>query len=296
MSSPPPTIGIVGAGKVGATLARLLHQAGWLIENVYNRTPSHAETLAGAVNAAVVEHLADVRGELIIIAVADDAIALVAAEMAQSNLDWHGRGVVHTSGALSADFLAPLAARGAWTGGLHPAYPFSGVVESLKGTAFVVETESPVLREWLSMLGDALGAVVLPISGRDKPLYHAALVMASNYTVTLYGTAARLLEQIGVESVDAKLILMPLLEGTLANLQAKLPAEALTGPLTRADTGTISGHLEVLAQTDPNIAAAYAALARLSLPLLRERGLSTAELKKIQALLTQETNHANHST
>ena len=44
-------------------------------------------------------------------------------------------------------------------------------------------------------LADTLGLRPFDLADADKPLYHAGAAMASNFLVTLYAAAARLLEE-----------------------------------------------------------------------------------------------------
>jgi len=177
-----------------------------------------------------------------------------------------------------------LAQRGALTGTLHPAYPFASVetaINGLPGAAFAIEADEPRLLAWLVELVRALDGHVLNIPPGQKALYHAALVIASNYAVTLYAVAEALLLDIGAERTAADAALNALVAGTVDNLRAQgLPA-ALTGPLTRADVTTIGAHLRALTPYPP-VAEVYQALARLTYPVLRARGLN---VEAIEALL-----------
>ncbi len=106
-------------------------------------------------------------------------------------------------------------------------------------------------------------------------------MIASNYTVTLYSVARRLLTTIGAEGSTADFALRALMAGTLENLREKSAADALTGPLVRGDVGTISANMDALDVTDPDAAALYRMLAKLTLPLVEARGRATDDLKRL---------------
>ncbi len=287
-----PTLAVVGAGKVGATLARLLYGRGYVVETVYSRTSAHAEALAGLVDARPVASLDDVRGDLALMTVPDDAIAATAAALA----GFRGRAVVHTSGAHDATALAALAQRGVLVGSLHPAYPFANVesaIAGLPGAAFGIEAQDEPLLGWLRGIVAALDGQAMLIPAGGKAIYHAALVMASNYTVTLYAIAESLLTSLGVDRSAADQALNALLAGTVENLRVSGIPDALTGPLVRSDAGTIAAHLRALGAEDGQLVEIYRQLGRLTYPLLRARGIAPEAVE--QVFEQQDVNHAHHS-
>lgn len=282
-----PVVGLIGAGKVGTTLARLWFAAGVRIGALASRTPDHAAALAAKVQAVAVIDPAEVvaRCELIVLSVPDDALADVTAQLV--SCDWRGKAVIHTSGAHNRHRLDALAQVGAWTGSLHPAFPFADVESALHklqsvGGVFALELPEDAagspLAGWLNGLLAATGSTGFTLSPEAKTLYHTALVIASNYTVTLYAAAARLLADLAIPSTVIDTVLSTLLQGTVNNLVTVGSPAALTGPLVRRDAGTITQHLATLQQHDPDLAELYRLLARHTLPLLLARGIPTAEL------------------
>jgi predicted short-subunit dehydrogenase-like oxidoreductase (DUF2520 family) len=127
----------------------------------------------------------------------------------------------------------------------------------------------------------ALGGHVLLIPPGGKAVYHAALVLVSNYTVTLYALALRLLVGLEADPAAAAQALNTLLAATTANIAALGVPDALTGPLVRADQGTIAAHLDALARTDADAAQVYRLLARLTLPLAQARGVDTDSIARL---------------
>ena len=287
-----PTLAVVGAGKVGGTLTRLSFAHGYSVATVYSRTEANATALAREVGARTVTTLDHLQGDLALIAVPDDAIAATVDALA----GFSGQAVIHTSGAHDASMLAPLAARGLLVGSLHPAYPFAdgeAAVKGLSGVTFALEAQDDLLRYWLYDLIDALGGRPLLIPPGGKATYHAALVIASNYTVTLYALAESLLLGIGADRAAADQALNALLLGTVENLRAKGIPDALTGPLVRADTGTIAAHLRGACWLwMTKLAEVYRQLGRLTYPLLLARGIAPDEIER---LFEQELEHANNS-
>lgn len=277
-----PALGVIGAGRVGGALARLLAARGWPVVAVASRSAEAARALAGAVGAEVVPDAPSVlaRAELTLLTVPDDAIEGVAGRLAEQAVP--GRAIAHTSGVNGAETLAPLAERGMRTGSLHPAFPFAGgETPDLAGVFFAVEAEDPDLRRTLLELVAALGGRPLVIPAGGKAQYHAALAIASNFAVTLYAEAERLLTGLGIPREAADGALNGLLAGTVENLRQRGIPEALTGPLSRADAGTVRRHLRALDEADPELAALYVRLARRTLPLVRARGIDSEPLVRL---------------
>ena len=192
--------------------------------------------------------------------------------------------------------MADLAQRGAQVGSLHPAFPFADVetaMRELAGTVFALEADSEPLRGWLHGIVRALHGDALVISPGQKALYHSSLVIASNYLVTLYAVAEGLLMRIGADQALADRALHRLVAATVVNLGVQGIPAALTGPLVRADVGTVRAHLAALAQVDGELVELYAQLARLSLPMLAARGVP---LKEIAGLLEKDNSDASNNS
>ena len=288
-----PTIGIIGAGKVGSSLARLWHEAGCDVCAVYSPQREHAEGLALLVRAEVANSALEVvqKSDLTLLTVPDDVIAPLAEDIANqlAGERLQNKAIIHTSGSRDRTALAMLADSGAMTGSLHPAFPFADaeqITQSLQGVAFAVEAQDVVLRDWLFALVAVLGGVVIDIPAGGKAQYHAALVIASNYTVTLYAIAEKLLMQMGATTQTANAALNPLMQATVGNLREQGIPNALTGPLVRADVGTLETHMNALADIDSRLLDVYSQLARLSYPMLDARGVDTDTIETLLKIQT----------
>ena len=75
----------------------------------------------------------------------------------------------------------------------------------------------------------------------------------------------------GLGRRDALAAVLPLVRGTLANVEAAGTAGALTGPFARGDEGTIARNRAALAALDPRIAEVYDVLGERSRRMKEER-------------------------
>lgn len=281
-----PRLVIVGAGRVGSTLALAARRAGYPVTAVYNRTPARAQALAQLVGAAACTDLATAiaAGDLVFLAVSDDAIAAVDAAGAAF---WRpGMGVVHHSGLHGSGILRHAAAAGALTGTLHPLQTIADprtAVDLLAGAYFGLSGHPdllPLLRDFVL----ALGGQPLIVPDGAKPLYHAAAVFASNYVVACFATAVDLLAGLGIARDDAAHALLPLIRGAVNNLDRRgLPA-ALTGPIARGDLGTLQVHQQQLAAQRPDLLGLYRCLGRATVPVAAAQGhLPSTRLAELAA-------------
>jgi predicted short-subunit dehydrogenase-like oxidoreductase (DUF2520 family) len=134
------------------------------------------------------------------------------------------------------------------------------------------------------------------VNDRQRALYHAAAVFASNYVVALLGEAVGLLEQSGWSVQEATRGLMPLAEGALANVRKRGPVAALTGPIRRGDAETIRRHLVALAELDARSGRRrsrrrvdlYRMLGQVALEIAQQAGLEPAAAGQTRRALTQK--------
>jgi predicted short-subunit dehydrogenase-like oxidoreductase (DUF2520 family) len=269
-------VGIIGAGVLGNALGRLFSQHGYRIVAVASRRLPSARALAQVVDAEAVPAPVQVAtgADLILLTLPDDQVAPVVADIARAGGFRPGQSVVHTSGALDLNVLAPAAERGAWTGSLHPfqsAADPDQAVRTLPGSAFGVEAAEP-LRGILESIVLRVGGRPLRVTGEMKALYHVAAALASNGAVALFAAAADLLERAGIPPADSRQALLALLGGTLENLSRLGLPRALTGPIARGDEGTVIRHLRALARWAPDLTGLYCELGRTMVALAVEKG------------------------
>jgi predicted short-subunit dehydrogenase-like oxidoreductase (DUF2520 family) len=282
-------IGFIGAGTVGTALATLLSSKGYPVTGVSSRSLASAENLAKAVAGCRVfnsnQGVAD-STELSFITTPDDTIAKVA-----SQVQWHqGQSVVHCSGADSTDILEPARKSGARVGSFHPLQTFAGVkqaIENIPGSTFALEAEEPLLGTLRDMAA-AIGGHWIELKASDKVAYHAAAVFACNYLVTLVKLATDLWQTFSIPPDQATKALLPLIHGTLHNIETIGIPQCLTGPIARGDTGTIKKHLEALQEKTPSLLATYEELGLQTIPIALAKGrINEQQARELESALKQ---------
>jgi predicted short-subunit dehydrogenase-like oxidoreductase (DUF2520 family) len=270
--SHPISLSIVGAGRLGRSLARRLRRAGFPIVAVVTRSNTTSRKAARFIGAGLPQSSLTreiLRADVILLTVPDGALSAVAKSLAQIEpKSWRGKIVLHTSGALDRTVLAPLAKRGAATGSMHPMQTFSGHSDpEVRGVVFGIEGDARARREAVA-LTRALGAIPVTIDGRNKVLYHAAAVLVAGLGLALTEGATQVLLSIGFTRPKASQALLPLMREMLKNFEVDGPRAAWTGPISRSDFGTIALHAKALRKQPEELQQAYAALARLSARVL----------------------------
>ena len=215
-------IRVVGRGRVGGAVAARLEQRG----------------LA----------LTDDSPDVVLLCVPDSAIREVAQAIAI------GPWVAHVSGATTLAALEPHARRFS----VHPLQTFTRArgPEQLDGAWSAITAENSDAEAHARWLAETLGLRPFAIADADRAVYHAGAAIASNYLVTLYRAASRLLAVAGAPPEA----LVPLMTRTIEN------GFELTGPIARGDWQTVDAHIAEITRHAPELLPMYRALAVITTP------------------------------
>jgi predicted short-subunit dehydrogenase-like oxidoreductase (DUF2520 family) len=268
---------LVGAGVLGTSLGILLQRAGYRIVAITSRTVRSAEAARALIGAGEVvgdARLAVMGADIVLLAVPDRFIPNLAMEVASGGALKRGAVVAHLAGGLPSRVLAGVSAAGGFRGSAHPLQSFADVdvaVRSLPDSFFFLEGEKDAV--------DVLRSMVLAIHGRpveiesaQKALYHAGAAAASNFVVALVEYARELLVRAGVPPDVALPALLPLVKGTLANLERVGLPDALTGPIARGDLGTVRNHIRSLRALPGDVIRVYRELGRQTVQVALRKG------------------------
>ena len=287
------SISVVGAGKVGTTLAMLFHHAGYRIVSVISQKRDSAKKLAQLVKCKnYSDSLSNIHSatRIILIAVPDEDILGIAEKIAKrSNLDFSELAVFHISGSLTSDALLPLRKKGAIVFSLHPIQSFSKAsalthqMARMKNVAYGFEGNKTAL-SLARQLVKALSGKLVQIPKEEKILYHIACVFASNYSTVLLGVVDELTKRIGG---GIKLThFEPLVKTSIENAFQQTPKMALTGPIARGSSETVENHLYKLRIADKSLSLLYQQIGMQALKLaVMKKSLKPKVIKQIRQIL-----------
>jgi predicted short-subunit dehydrogenase-like oxidoreductase (DUF2520 family) len=277
-------VGIIGPGRAGLGLAVALSRAGYRVIGVHGRRDKMVPRGVRLTVGGGPPWLAD--AEVVLLAVRDEALVGCVAELGVAEGLRTGQVVLHLSGALSSEALAPLRSRGPAVGSMHPLMTVSADPISawrhFRGATFALEGDFDAVLA-AERMARALGGSPVMIAPEAKAPYHAGAVVASNYVAALLDAAIELLGRAGIEREAAVTALLPLARATLDNVERVGPAQALTGPIVRGDAATVRRHLMVIG---PEIEPLYRAVGMATLRLAREAGLSDERAREVTAALS----------
>jgi predicted short-subunit dehydrogenase-like oxidoreductase (DUF2520 family) len=233
-----PRCAVVGHGRLGTALASALRAA---------RVPVDGPLGRGA-NAE--------GADVVLLCVPDAEIADAAAAVTPAR----GLVVGHCSGATT---LAPLAPH-ADAFSLHPLMTVTREGAQFAGATAAVAGTTDRARAIARDLAAVLGMTPIDVADEDRPAYHAAASIASNYLITLAWAAER------VGGLDRQ-ALAPLVRAAVDNWERHGAHAALTGPIARGDEATVDLQRAAVARRAPDLARLFDALAEATRTLAAER-------------------------
>ncbi len=272
---------LIGAGRAGRALSLAMTRAGYRFTWIGSKNISDSASLAKQVH--VVSHgvkfegLHDTAGFLII-AVPDAEIANTASDALAHGVVGRGTTAAHLSGALGSDILDDLRSAGASVMAFHPAQTFTPESDPetvFTGICFDMEGDDAACVMGERIAGD-LGAFSVRLTPEQRVMSHAAMSVASNYTVSVLYMAEEIMKSAGINSGTARKMLIPLFSNTVHNITELGTLDALTGPVSRGDEEVIKRHLDALKPLG-SCQTVYKELARIALQMAVKRGSVSEE-------------------
>lgn len=269
-------IGFIGAGKVGTSFGI------YLKENEINLVGYYSKSLSSAKKSAIITHscfykdLSDLVQAVDIIAITtpDDVIIEIVKELIKLDKLLKDKIVFHMSGVHTSKILSPLELYNVTILSVHPLLSFSDPIKSAKelnNAFFTIEGSGYKYQEIKENL-ERLGNQFIEVSTENKELYHTALTVLSNYLVTLIDLGLEMLIKAGFSKQDATQIAEPLVNQTMNNIFQSNAEEALTGPISRGDIGTVNMHINNLRNANKQWLKLYKILGEHTVSIAEKSG------------------------
>ncbi len=234
-------IAMLGTGNVATHLSKALVKSGCSVVQVWSRNNQNAIALALEIGATAIVDFKDISDdvELVIIAIKDDAIAVVASQIPKRL----GQIVVHTSGSTDISVLNMHSKSAV----LYPLQTFSKNVDlDFSKVPLCIEGSDNQTQNLVLNLARTVSDKVQVIDSAARVVLHIAAVFACNFTNYLYTVSQDLLEKSSL-SFD---LIKPLIFETINKITNNVPENVQTGPAKRNDEDIMTKHLEIL-QANP---------------------------------------------
>lgn len=235
-----PSIGIVGSGKVAQMLLRLAHDASIPITGIYARNLTRATELAQKYNCPVFTDLQNLKPDLLLLCVSDDALPQIIASLTPQQI------AAYTAGSPSIKLFQHAQ--------LGVCYPYQSISKGRDLLAsdipFMVEGKNDLVLQRITDFLNALGAQFQKCGSAQRSQYHLAGVFVNNFVNLMLLEASKILQDAQLDMTP----MYPLLNETIAKAILLGPENAQTGPALRHDQNTLDRHR---AQLNPEQLVVY---------------------------------------
>ena len=270
---------MIGASRIGISLAVLLQRIGWQPRCLWNRSDAGLQRARKHIQFDIsTHHWEELDGSVdwVVIAVRDDAIAELATRLAYKADLRRGTNVFHSSGFYDAGLLKPLARKGARTGSLHPIISVTDIPNGIRELSKTVYSCEGQIADELVQLVEAFGATAILVNGDQKRVIHLSAVLMNNFLTSLMEVIRQLHRECGFTAAEAGRLIGPISRQSTQTGWEHNFTDALTGPIARGDQKTISEQLAFLAQY-PRLQEIYRDFLELTKGLLQGKSIADIE-------------------
>lgn len=259
----PLRFGIVGAGRLGCTIARALQQREFEVVHVTSATaegreratkllgvPAHDDPLAAS-------QLVD----CVVLCVPDGHLPSVVARLASRAEDATPRRlrIVGTSSHGGLSTLAPLAAAGHEVGVLHPVATVADTtdIEALPGAGAAIGAPDDPMRTFLHALAHALELHPFDLDDDAWALHAATCTVAANGATALVAAVEDLAGEADLHPELARAAYGRLALAAVDRAARLGATDALSGPVLRGDAGAIASQVTAVRSSTSHVDALF---------------------------------------
>lgn len=289
-------IGIIGAGRVGASFVLALPQH---VVGITGSTAKRTREQAAFYGVKPYVQGADLvlDCDVVLLLVRDDLLQQISQSLAAQLADCSRQSlarhtVLHGSGAADVSVLQALADKGVHTGSIHPLQSFPvPSAAALAGIYMAVDGDETAMAR-AKEIAAMLHSKPFHVPAAERILYHGAACFCSNYVVTAVAAAQMLMSRWTDTPEEAGNALRPLFVGTAANIQSQtLVSKALTGPISRGDIGTVQKHISCMPQP---FCDAYKAFGSIAADIaLANQTITKKQHQKLMQILAMAEGETN---
>lgn len=227
---------IIGSGNVATVFGKLFLKKGHEIVQVTGRNNIAVKKLARQLKTTAEINFQNIfpNADLYIIAVSDDAVEKVAAEIFLKN-----KLIVHTAGAVSKDVLKNVSEN---YGVIYPLQSIRKELKHLPEMPLLVDGNSEETKNKLLKIAKTISSNVEFANDKARLNYHAAAVIVSNFSNHLFALTKDFCRH---KKIDFT-FLFPIIKETVWRIEEQEPSEMQTGPAIRNDKETMKKHEELL--------------------------------------------------
>ena len=258
----------VGLGPVGRTLTAALKEAKYQPVLIVGRGHKVEQSLARRIRSRALtnfpKHIENI--DFILLTLPTSKLAGYVKEFAAKPFLWQKMVIIHASGSLGSEILAPLAKLGAGVAAMHPyqTFPKRQSRVNLQGITFGI-TGNRRGAALARRLASDLGARAVTIREKDRMLYHLSAILACTFVAADIEMATMVLKSLGISEQRALATALPIAAETIRNIKELGIRAAMTGPQTRGDKALIRRHLNELKERLPELAKTYSTTSRFIL-------------------------------
>jgi len=254
---------IIGAGRLGTTLAYAIQSVQFRIRHFYNYSDRNIDNLRNHFPGVSIWNELDIKAlnecDTFFLTVRDDLLPALISTLKNLDISWENKIFIHTSGLLTSSILLPLAKKGSDVASMHPMQTFSSkfIPSNIFHGVYLVCEGTPPAMIYCKNIARKLKANFLSIKSTSKVPYHLAGTVAANLFFALIDISDKLFNECGITKNIRKNIIESLTRQVIENYKHAGAKSSLTGPLVRGDIITIQQHLNHISENHPEIRAIY---------------------------------------